>query len=181
MTFKSLSTLLGASALAIYAAGLLYEGFIADGYGGLLTLSLVDKMAAQRAYDGLSAGAPEAERASAAWRLARADPANPESWNALAYDDWLKNGRLTADGLRDLDHSYALTYLDGSGAVWRVGFALDHWSDLTPQLRLDVQAEALDALQQQDTNTALAERMRSVQDPAGRLASALIEAEAAKR
>jgi hypothetical protein len=167
--------------MAAYAFGLLYEGFMSEHYAGLLTFTFADKEAAGRAYSRLGPDASNADRDLAVQRLIRADPANPQGWDAAAYDDALEHGRLTVDGLRDLDRSYALSFFDRTGAVWRVGFALDHWGELTPQLRLDAEKEANDALKEQGINTQLAERMQSIRSPEGQLAAVLIRAQAAGR
>jgi hypothetical protein len=163
-----------AGLLAIYSAGLLYEGFISDRYSGLLTYPFVDKPAAERAYDRLTVGAPIAERAAAAQRLIEADPANPESWNAVAYADWLAHGGLSAAGLVAFDHSYTVSFFDRPQAVWRVSFAVDNWASLTPDLRKDVMAEAKVILHDPTLGPELRDRLGAVQSPAGRLAAILI-------
>jgi hypothetical protein len=169
---------IGASAavLCLYALGLLYEGFIAGKYSDILTYPFADKPAAQRAYDGLGPTTPAGARGAAAGRLARANPADPESWNAVAYADWLEHRGLTRAGLLALDHSYALAFFDRHQAVWRVSFALENWQGLTPELRKDVLEEAAVALRDADLRPRLSERLRTVQSPAGRFAAALIRA-----
>src|SRR6185503_2021276 len=115
--------------------GLLYEGFAADRYANLLTVPFVDKPAAECAYNRLAMNAPAAVRADAARRLVEADPAYPESWTAVAYADWMQRHALSPTGLAALDRSYEITFFEPEGAAWRIGFALDNWTALTPALR----------------------------------------------
>jgi hypothetical protein len=172
--WKSWAVAALAGLLALYALGLLYEGFVGGRYSGALTWPLVDKTAAERAYDRLPPGAAPAERAAAAERLIEADPANPESWTAVAYADWGAHGQLTQKGLEALDHSYAVSFFDRPGAVWRVGFALENWADLTPQIRQDVLKEAAIALQDPHLTTPMKARLAAIRSPEGRLAAQLL-------
>jgi hypothetical protein len=162
------------ASLAVYCIGLLYEGFFSDRYAGSLTWPFVDKVAAEQAYDRLPANAPIAERAIAANRLIIADPASPESWNAVAYTDWLAHGSLSSAGLTALDHSYAVAFFDRPSAVWRTGFALENWPELTPALRKQVLEEAKVAIKDAHLAPPLRDRLKSIQNPSGRLAAALI-------
>jgi hypothetical protein len=165
-----------ASALcAAYGAGLLYEGFAAEGYDNLLTAPFVDKPAAERAYNRLATNAPAGVRADAARRLAEADPANPESWTAVAYADWLQHrGTLSPAGLAALDRSYEITFFEPEGAAWRIGFALDNWTALTPALREQVLAEAREALRDPLVAPQLRTRLARIRGAEGRLAATLI-------
>jgi hypothetical protein len=165
-----------AALLSVYSLGLVYEGFVGDSYAGVLTFPLIDKAAAQRAYARLPTDAPAAERQAAALRLIQADPTNPQSWTAVAYADWTKNGRLSSTGVEALDHSYAFSFFDRRNAIWRVGFALENWGDLPPELRQDVITEARVALNDPVLAPELAKRLSAVRDPAGRLAAAMISA-----
>jgi hypothetical protein len=159
---------------AAYCVGLLYEGFAADRYSNLLTAPFVDKPAAERAYNRLATNAPAAVRADAARRLVEADPANPESWTALAYVDWLQHGALTPAGLAALDRSYQITFFEPEGAVWRIGFALDNWKALTPALRQQVLAEARESLRDPLVAPQLKARLTRVRGAEGQLAATLI-------
>jgi hypothetical protein len=160
--------------LAVYSIGLLYEGFISDRYSGVLTYPFADRPAAERAYDRLPADASLAERAPAAERLVKADPANPESWNAVAYTDWLSRRSLSPAGVQALDRSYATSFFDRPQAVWRVTFAVENWASLTPELRQDVMAEAKVALHDENLGPQLRARLGSVSGSDARLAAALI-------
>ncbi|HZC16320.1 MAG TPA: hypothetical protein VE309_06130 [Caulobacteraceae bacterium] len=160
--------------LAFYSLGLLYEGFVSDHYSGVFTFPLVDKISAERAYGRLPATTPTAERAAAAQRLIEADPTNPESWTAVAYADWLAHGRLSAKGVEALDHSYAVSFFDRPGAVWRVDFALENWADMTPHIRQDALEEARVALKDPDLGPVMATHLKAIRSPEGRLAGLLL-------
>jgi hypothetical protein len=160
--------------LGLYSIDLLYEGFISDHYSGLLTYPFVDRPAAERAYDRLPENAPITERALAARRLVDADPANPESWNAVAYTDWLAHGGLSPAGVQALDHSYAVSFFDRPQAVWRVTFATENWATLTPEIRQDVIAEAKVALHDPTLGPQLRAQLKSISGPTAQMAAALI-------
>ncbi|MBV9993571.1 MAG: hypothetical protein JO127_00030 [Caulobacteraceae bacterium] len=166
------------AALCIYAALLLYEGFVAAPYEGVFTLPFVDKPSAQRAYEALTANADARGRRAAAWRLVRGDPADAAGWIAVAYADWLQHGRLGPEGLAALDHSYAVSFFDARQAVWRVGFALENWPTLTPQIRQDVLTEAQTALQDRRLGPQMKARLATVRNPQGRLAALLLSPDA---
>jgi hypothetical protein len=166
-----------AALLALYSVGLIYEGFVNTRYSGALTYPWVDKPAAERADAQLTQDAPPPVRAAAVERLIEADPANPESWTAVAYADYLAHGRLTPRGVQALDHSYAVSFFDQFGAVWRVGFALDNWGALYPDLRKNVLAEAQAVLDHRDDpelGLELRRRLADVRGPDGRLAAFLL-------
>lgn len=168
-----------ASALLFaYSIGLLYEGWICHGCASTLTFPFGDDAAAERAYADLPATASAAARSAAAWRIARSEPANPEGWSAVADADARAHNRLTAAGLQALDHAYAVSFFDRPTAVWRIGFAYDHWSQLTPELRKDARAEALAALTDPGLTDEAKARLKAVSDPAGRLQAAILVAEA---
>jgi hypothetical protein len=160
--------------LAVYSIGLLYEGFISGRYSGLLTYPFPDRPAAERAYDRLPAGVSIAARALAAQRLVDADPADPQSWNAVAYTDWLARRSLSPAGVQALDRSYATSFFDRPQAVWRVAFATENWDTLTPELRQEVMAEAKIALHDADLGPQLRARLRSISGSDAQMAAALI-------
>jgi hypothetical protein len=165
--------------LAAYSFALLYEGFISDRYSGVLTYPFVDKPAAERAYKRLPATASLAERSLAAKRLVDADPANPDSWNAVADSEFHRaGGVLSPRALEALDHSYALSFFDADGAGWRIGFALENWAALPASLRKEVLTEASVMLKDPALGPKLTARLTAVQNPAGRLAAAMMIEEA---
>jgi hypothetical protein len=166
--------------LSAYALGLLYEGFVAPGYASWMTTPFTDLAAARRAYDALPANAPPEARRRAAQRLVEADPANAESWTAVAYAERSAHGGLTAAGLTALDRSYALSLFDYRGAVWRVCFALENWDALTPALRQDVLIEAHLALKDRILAPRLRAALTMIANPSGRLAAVLILSQSAR-
>jgi hypothetical protein len=175
--FKVWSIAVIAALLSAYSIALLYEGFISDHYSGFWTYPFVDKPAAERAYDRLPANASGAERTAAAQRLVMGDPANPESWAAVAYADYVTNGRLTPKGVLALDHSYAVSFFDRRGAVWRINFALENWVALSPDLRKQVLTEAGVALKDSYLRPELKPRLLKIRSPEGRLAALLLLAQ----
>lgn len=160
--------------LAIYAFGLLYEGFIADRYAGVFTHPFIDEPAAVRAYQRLPVNAPIAERAISATRLVQADPTNPNSWAAVCYADWLADGGPSPRVVQALERSYQVSFFDRHAALWRVGFALENWPALSPDLRQRVLVEARTALNDPLLGPKLRERLAGVRNPEGRLAALLI-------
>jgi hypothetical protein len=164
--------------LATWSFGLVYEGFIADHYSGLFTFPFVDEPAAERAYQRLPSDAPIAERETAARRLIQADPTNPDSWNAVSYVEFLKSGGvMSPKAIEALDHSYAVSFFDRTGGVWRIGFALENWAALPADLRKDVLVEAGVMLKDPVLGPRLRARLAQVQDPAGRLAAVMVLAQ----
>ena len=157
--------------LAAWSFGLLYEGFFADHYLGFFTYPFVDEPAAERAYQRLAPNAPIAERAIAAQRLIEADPTNPDSWNAIAYVEYAKAGRLSPKALEALDHSYAVSFFDPTGGIWRISFALENWPALTPALRANVTTEATVMLKDPTLGPRLKAQLLQIHNPAGRMAA----------
>jgi hypothetical protein len=174
LNWKAWSLIAVCLSLAGYTFGLVYEGFIADHYSGILTFPFVDKPAAEHAYRRLPQNAPIAEREVAAQRLIESDPTNPNSWNAVSYVEFLKAGAMSPKALEALDHSYATSFFDRQGGVWRIGFALDNWSALPTSLRRDVLTEAGVALKDPLLGPELRARLRDIHTPEGRLAAAMM-------
>jgi hypothetical protein len=177
VNWKAWSLIAICLALAAWSCGLLYEGFIADGYSDVFTYPFVDKPAAESAYQKLPENAPIAMRETAARRLIEADPTNPDSWTAVSYVEFLKAGAMSPKAVEALDHSYAVSFFDRTGAVWRIGYALQNWSALPAPLRQDVLVEARVALKDPILGPELRSRLASVSSPPGRLAALMILAE----
>jgi len=157
--------------LAAGGCGLLYEGYIAKGYSGVVTFPFVDRAAAERAYDALPSNAPLADRERAAARLLKADPASARSWALVSYMDWMRHGRrMTPAAINALDRSYTLSPFDHDVGPWRVNFALENWDQIGPDQRRLVMAE-VGWLFQHDMLAAadLKARLKTVQNPAGRV------------
>lgn len=178
MKWKAWGVAAASSLLAIYAFGLVYEGFVEDHYSGALTYPFVDEAAAWRAYRALPATAPLALRERRVRRLVEADPADAGTWTAVSYLEFLKGGRMTPAAVTALDHGYALSFFDRRDAVWRIGFALENWSALPVELRKDVLTEAAVALKDPALADKLKARLKAVSSPEGRLAALMVEAEA---
>jgi hypothetical protein len=178
LSWKAWILALVAAVLSVYSLAVLYEGFLAERYASVFTYPFIDKPAAERAYAALPAGAPAPARREAAWRLAQADPANAESWTAVAFADWTAHGRLTTEGVLALDHSYAVSFFDTGAAVWRVSFALENWAALTPQIRQDALIEAKTALKDPLLGPAMKARLRTIKSPDGRLTALLLLSDA---
>ncbi len=70
------------------------------------------------------------------WRELRVAPTRTLPWMRLAYIDASSHGgRLTADGLGDVQHSYTFSPYDRDIGVWRLEFLYDHWDELNPDIR----------------------------------------------
>jgi hypothetical protein len=174
MKWKAWSLMGLSLVLAAWSFGLLYEGFIADHYSGLFSFPFIDKSAAEGAEQRLAANALITERERAAQRLVQADPTNPDSWAAVSYAEFLKAGAMSPKAIEALDHSYAVSFFDRPGAVWRIGFAMENWSALPPALRQDVLTEAKAALDDPTLGPRLRSRLANLRDPAGRLAAMML-------
>lgn len=83
-----------------------------------------------------------AAAAQASQRALSEAPYDSSSRLRLAYLDSL-DGELSADGVAHLKLSYELLPLDQYVSTWRVGFALEYWGTLTPELRRQVETEAM--------------------------------------
>ena len=160
--------------LAVYAFGLVYEGFIATDYHGVFTWPFVDEAAAWRAYARMPSNVSIKERETIVRRLELADPADPQTWNAVSATEFLKAGnKLSPKAIEALDHSYAVSFFDRVGGAWRIGFALDNWKDIPEALRGDVLTEMKVMLKDPYRGGPLRERLKAVQSPEGRLVVAL--------
>jgi hypothetical protein len=92
-------------------------------------------------------------------------PYDSSSRLRLAYLDSL-DGDLSDEGLSHLELSYELLPLDQYVSTWRVGFALEHWGALSPDLRKKVQGEALTFLKTSRRREMVA-TLEAVTSPAG--------------
>jgi hypothetical protein len=161
--------------VAAYGAGLLYEMVAAPAVCCGLTWPSPDPVQADRI---LARTDPQGRDAAAQRRAAtlvlRARPGDPSAWLRLAYADRLANGRLSDAGRHDLDTSYLLAPYGGAWAPWRISFALDNWTALTPKIRQLAAAEIKVALSDYDIPKVIKAQALKVQDPLGRLAAALL-------
>lgn len=156
--------------LAIYGAGLFYEGYLAKGYSGVLTFPFADRSAAERAYNALPDNAPLATRGAAVDRLLKVDPANPRNWALASYVDWLAHGRqLSPAGAAAFDRSYTMSAVDPDAGPWRINFALENWDRLNASQRGEVVSEAnWIFLHDYQTGLELKTRLKTIRNPAGR-------------
>lgn len=102
-----------------------------------------------------------------------ARPAEVSGWLRLAYADRMQHGRLTEAGIRAFEMSYTVNPFAYRQSPWRLAFALNNWSSLSPQARQEALKE-IDLVKQdwwiwQDTKAAVA----STTDPSGRMAAVL--------
>ena len=125
--------LLGAALGTLYAGSLFYEiDFAAAGCCGL-AWPTPDPGAAERAMIAADPkGLDAAIQRQAAIKALSARPADAVAWLRLAYADRLAHGRLTDAGAHAVDMSYLTQPYAGSQTPWRLSFALDNWSRLTP-------------------------------------------------
>ena len=92
------------------------------------------------------------------------------SWLRLVQSDSLRNGgHLSPKGLAALKMSYDLIAVDNIFGVARVGLALEHWNDLSPEISKAVGEEATILGNNGGRKWALIERIRQVRNPRGRL------------
>jgi hypothetical protein len=121
-----------------------------------------------RSARSLGAAAKEAQAALAL------SPYNNAARLRLAYIEAAsQEGRLGPAGLVHLTQSYDLVPFDHTVAAWRIGFALEHWEQLTPEVRGAVQAEAHAFSRSGSKDVNVQAVLRTIRNPAGRLAAAL--------
>jgi hypothetical protein len=83
----------------------------------------------------------------------------------VAYIDSL-DGKLDDEGVAALALSYQLLPFDQYVSTWRIGFALNHWGDLTPDIRRAVEAETF-AFAQTGRRRELLAVLAAVNSPIG--------------
>jgi hypothetical protein len=159
---------------ALYAAALLYEMDLSPAGCCALSWPSPDPVAAGRRLAAADPKGrnPAAQRQGALVQLAAA-PADADAWMQLAWADWLSHGVLTRAGARALDISYVLRPYAGGDTLWRVGFALDNWSGLTPETRHAVVGE-VKLTPQTLRNQISAMAAQGVRDPTGQAEAALL-------
>jgi hypothetical protein len=97
-------------------------------------------------------------------------PFEDGSWLRQVVTDSMRNGgHLSPKGLKALKMSYDLIGVDNSFGVARVGLALEHWNDLTPEISKAVGDEATILGNNAGYKRLLTERIRQVRNPRGRL------------
>ena len=178
INWKACSLIAVCLVLASWSFALVYEGFVSNHYSSAFTWPFIDQPAAERAYQRLEPTATIKQREIAAQRLIEADPTNPDSWNAVSYVEFLKAGQvMSPKALEALDHSYAVSFFDRPGCVWRIGFSLENWAALPADLRKDVLAEANVALKDAWLGPKLKARLAEVKSPQGQLAALMMQSQ----
>jgi O-antigen ligase len=136
----------GVAAFVVLASGAVLVSLTA---GGGIPLGPVTIAPMAAGYDRAATKGLETARAPAA--LDRAEtlsrkaialsPYDTSAMLRLAYIDTLRHGRLTAEGAEQFALSYERAPLDQAVASWRIKFALESWSQLTPQTQAAVRRE----------------------------------------
>ncbi len=112
-----------------------------------------------------------AERASrAALRLA---PYDNGALVRLVYIDQTRTGTFGPSGLQALDLSYRRVPLDRVLGFWRIRFGLEHWDQLTPDLRRAVRNEMMAFASEPGHRWPLRAVLEDIRNPTGRLVAAL--------
>lgn len=159
-----------ATATAAFCAALLASQSPVEAGSAPFSLAVAENAAANQA---LGAASPDFAAARSATRRALGQsPYDPSAWLRLAYIDAAEDGRLDEDGAGALDRAYELLPFDQYVAVWRVGFALEHWESLKPETRARVKAEAL-AFAPTSRYREMRTTLLAVTNPVGRLPAAL--------
>lgn len=160
---------------ALYAVGLFYEADLSPAGCCGLTWPTPDPMAAERrmAHDDPQALNAAVQR-QAAVEVLTARPAEPTAWLRLAYADRLAHTQLTPAGAKALETSYLVSPFIYRQAPWRIGFAFDNWSRLTPEGRRAALREIEIARNSWLWIEIVAAIRRGPADPSGRMAAALL-------
>jgi hypothetical protein len=130
----------------------------------------------RRAFRQIEASKAPASLDAASTEVGRALALSPYSNPArlrLAYIDTVRHRGLGPAGVAELTRSYDLIPYDTTIAAWRIRFALEHWRALTPELRALVHAEAVAFANAHSSDVDVTTVLRTIRDPAGRLAAEL--------
>jgi hypothetical protein len=158
----------GLAVFAILTLGLALAALLAlDPTGAPLKSPLVLALGQSRATEAALAESPPdlklaAETNSRAVALA---PYDSSARLRVAYIDSL-DGTLDDEGVSALALSYQLLPFDQYVATWRIGFALNHWGDLSPDIRRAVEAETF-AFAQTGRRRELLTVLATVNSPIG--------------
>jgi hypothetical protein len=141
---------------------------------GAVVLAPSEEARAQRLLNPARSRAPAiaAGRAAAERALAQG-PTRATAWLDLAYAETLRAGALTNPAREALRRSWIFEPLGPDNSQWRVRFAFEHWSELTPDLRDSALAEAR-AVWRTGHYADMTQALSDVRDPAGRLAAVLL-------
>jgi hypothetical protein len=168
--------ILVAGGAAVYGLGLLLEIGAAKPPCCGLTWPSSDPLQAEQAIqaDDPKGVSPDLQDKAARAILA-GRPGDASAWLRLAFADRRKHGRLTETGQYAFQTSYLVQPYAGELTPWRVAFALDNWSQLTGQTRLDAVQE-MRIVKERDTGrlAPLKALAMGASDPGGRLAAVLL-------
>jgi hypothetical protein len=106
-------------------------------------------------------------------------PFDAVAWLRLAAieTDASPGGRLTPAAVAALETSYRFTPVDIRVARWRLRFAFEHWTELSPPLRRAAEAEVRSLSAIPENRDALRPLAREIAAPGGRLAFHLLFAQ----
>ncbi len=125
----------------------------------------------RRANAALAQGDLATAEALSAAALAQS-PYDTSAWLRLALIDAQADGKVDAEGLKALATSYQLLPYDQYTVVWRIAFCLEHWPELTPEIRAAAKAEAM-AFAKTSQYGALQSALSRVERAEGRVIAAL--------
>lgn len=136
----SAAVAMGSMAASLWAAAaLVNQNSSQASYAGLAT---VHENRAERALTATPLTASDLDKAEAESRKAlELSPANPWTALRLAYVEYARTGRLGANGLAALQQSYDVSPYGPQVSRWRITFAFNHWSELTPSLKQQAASE----------------------------------------
>jgi len=130
----------------------------------------------KRAYDLLVGSPSPADIARAEALAEKALSVSPYDNTArlrLVYIDSLRHRAVTPRGVTLFVQSYDLLPTDQNVAAWRIRFALEHWTELSPEARALVRNEAMTFARAGSVDPPVRQILSSIRNPSGRLAAAL--------
>jgi hypothetical protein len=127
----------------------------------------------RRAFELLTTDRSSAAAEAEANRALALSPYNNAARLRLMYIDTQRRGSIGPVGLQHLTRSYDLVPLDYTVAAWRVGFALEHWGQLSPEVRTAVQSEVMAFGRTRSRDANVRAVLRTIRNPDGRVAAAL--------
>jgi hypothetical protein len=128
------------------------------------------------AYRALEGGRSAAALSAATDQINRALTLSPYDNQArlrLVYIDSVRHPPVSPAGVARLEESYSLMPYDYTVAAWRIRFGLEHWALLSPELRLEIYAEAMAFGRAHSQDVDVRPILQSIHNPQGRLAAAL--------
>ncbi|WP_369062133.1 O-antigen ligase family protein [Caulobacter sp. 73W] len=96
-------------------------------------------------------------------------PFDTSAWLRLVYIDHLRLGRMKSGAASLFERSYDLVAYDPYVARWRIRFGLENWTELTPDSRESVAAEAKLLLEDQGFRRYVTDDLKAIRSPSGRM------------